>query len=237
MTPTEVVGQGRERLGKPSPKQQETAGRGGRAETRARLLQAAKATFEEKGFLATRVSDIAKRAGASHGLFYNYFDSKQDVFREIAAQVDQELAQILYRPGGPEDLEARWLEAVRLFFEIFRREARIMRVIEEVSRYDPEIQARRRARHKKESRHVAAAIAILQAEGRADPGLDPEVTAIAIGALIWRFSEQWFVWGELDCGFEEGLDQYTRIMMNALRFRTASVAETPVGRPASGLRR
>ena len=46
------------------------------AKTRARLLAAAKETFEEDGFLDARISDIAERAGLSHGSFYHYFDSK-----------------------------------------------------------------------------------------------------------------------------------------------------------------
>ena len=62
------------------------------AETRARLLDAAKQIFEENGFLEARISDIADRAGMSHGSFYHYFDSKEEVFREIAAAIDERLA-------------------------------------------------------------------------------------------------------------------------------------------------
>src|SRR3954447_6785078 len=54
------------------------------AETRARLLEAARAVFEETGFLDARISDIAERAGLSHGSFYHYFDSKEQIFREVA---------------------------------------------------------------------------------------------------------------------------------------------------------
>ncbi|MET0912254.1 MAG: TetR/AcrR family transcriptional regulator, partial [Acidimicrobiales bacterium] len=50
-------------------------------ETRARLVVAAKEVFEEHGFVEARISDIAKRAGlSSHGAFYHYFDSKEQVF-------------------------------------------------------------------------------------------------------------------------------------------------------------
>ena len=53
-------------------------------QTRARLLDAAKEIFEDNGFLEARISDIAERAGLSHGAFYHYFDSKEQIFREIA---------------------------------------------------------------------------------------------------------------------------------------------------------
>ena len=36
-------------------------------QTRARLLDAAKEIFEENGFLEARITDIAERAGLSHG--------------------------------------------------------------------------------------------------------------------------------------------------------------------------
>src|SRR3954464_9122257 len=53
-------------------------------QTRARLVDAAKQIFEENGFLEARISDIAERAGLSHGSFYHYFDSKEELFREVA---------------------------------------------------------------------------------------------------------------------------------------------------------
>jgi AcrR family transcriptional regulator len=189
-----------------------------RALTRERLLSAAREVFEAQGFLTARVSDITRRAGVSHGLFYNYFESKQDIFRTLAEDVDRRLADIIHH----EDPAARtpeevWIAAIRLFLEMFRDEARILRVIEEVSRYDAELNASRRALHGGQSLRLAKAIARLQAEGRADPALDPRTTAVALGASAWRFAEQWFVWGELDCDFEHGLAQFTQIMMNALR--------------------
>ena len=53
---------------------------------------AAKEIFEENGFLDARISDIAERAGLSHGSFYHYFESKEEVFREVAAEVDERLS-------------------------------------------------------------------------------------------------------------------------------------------------
>ena len=59
---------------------------------RARLLDGAKQVFEENGFLEARISDIAERAGLSHGSFYHYFESKEEIFREVAATVDERLS-------------------------------------------------------------------------------------------------------------------------------------------------
>ena len=52
--------------------------------TRAKLIDAARRVFERDGYLEARVADIAAAAGVAHGSFYTYFDSKEDVFREMA---------------------------------------------------------------------------------------------------------------------------------------------------------
>ena len=65
-------------------------------ETRARLIAAAKEVFERDGFLDARISDIAEQAGLSHGSFYHYFESKEEVFREVAAGVEERLREPLY---------------------------------------------------------------------------------------------------------------------------------------------
>lgn len=50
------------------------------------ILDAALACFALKGFAATRMDDIAARAGVSKGTIYLYFDSKEAVFKALARQ-------------------------------------------------------------------------------------------------------------------------------------------------------
>jgi len=40
----------------------------------------------EKGYEAATVADITRRAGSSHGTFYVYFDSKEDIFDAVAQE-------------------------------------------------------------------------------------------------------------------------------------------------------
>lgn len=47
------------------------------------IMDAALALFAEKGYAATKMEDIAKRAGVTRGTPYLYFQSKDDLFREI----------------------------------------------------------------------------------------------------------------------------------------------------------
>lgn len=47
------------------------------------LLEAALDLFVEKGFAATRVEEVAARAGVSKGTLFLYFPSKEDLFKAV----------------------------------------------------------------------------------------------------------------------------------------------------------
>jgi AcrR family transcriptional regulator len=67
------------------------------------LVEAAARVFAEQGFTATRVSDIAERAGVGKGTVYEYFDSKEElffaVFEWIDSQVRSRIDAVLAQPG------------------------------------------------------------------------------------------------------------------------------------------
>ena len=50
------------------------------------LLEAALDLFIEKGFAATRVDEVAARAGVSKGTLFLYFPSKEELFKAVVRQ-------------------------------------------------------------------------------------------------------------------------------------------------------
>lgn len=56
-----------------------------REASRARVLDAARELFAERGYFACRVSDIGRRAGMSPGNVYWHFESKEAILRAILA--------------------------------------------------------------------------------------------------------------------------------------------------------
>ena len=50
------------------------------------LLAAALESFVERGFAATRMEDVAKRAGVAKGTLYSYFSSKNDLFKAVVRE-------------------------------------------------------------------------------------------------------------------------------------------------------
>ncbi len=189
-------------------------------QTRARLLDAAKQIFEEDGFLEARISDIAERAGLSHGSFYHYFESKEEIFREVVAAVDERLSapldSVILDPASTAPPQERIREAIRRHFESYREEAKIMGVIEQVSRYDPHVDASRRARHKHYNAQVAQSILQLQRHGLVDPRLDPTIAAAGLGSMTSRFPEMWLAQGFVEFDFDDGVEQITMLFLNAL---------------------
>ncbi|MFL6240211.1 MAG: TetR/AcrR family transcriptional regulator [Actinomycetes bacterium] len=190
------------------------------AQTRARLVEAAKAVFEEDGFRDTRITDIAERAGLSHGSFYHYFDSKEQIFREVAEAMDDHLSAPLGDVALAAPTEAtpreRIREGNRNFLESYRKEARLISEIEQVSRYDKQLNAARFAHQRDYGERLASSFRQLQRHGLVDAKLDPVVAAYAVGAMVTHFAELWLVRGVLDCSFDTAVDQLTRLVANAV---------------------
>lgn len=65
-----------------------------REKTKARILSTALELFAHKGFKGTTISDIAKAAGISKGLAYNYFSSKQDLMKSVLNLLVVEIEQL-----------------------------------------------------------------------------------------------------------------------------------------------
>jgi TetR/AcrR family fatty acid metabolism transcriptional regulator len=50
---------------------------------RVAILEAAERVFARRGFVESKVADIAREAGMAAGTLYNYFDSKETIYQSI----------------------------------------------------------------------------------------------------------------------------------------------------------
>jgi AcrR family transcriptional regulator len=175
--------------------------------------------FERDGFLSARISDIAATAGLSQGSFYHYFESKEQIFREVAqAQEERLTAPSDDRSDGAGDDSPRAVigRANRRYLARYRDAARLMGVIEEVSRYDEQVSEARNATMLHFAGRAERAIRRLQREGLADKKVDAAIAADALGSMVARFAELWLVQGYREYDFDEAVDQLTRLWANAL---------------------
>lgn len=93
-------------------------------------MDAGVAVFSVKGFHATRVDDIVKRAKTSHGTFYLYFASKDDLFGQLVAEVSEELDEMTRSlPVVRDDEEGRQVleDWIRAFARLYGRFGALIR--------------------------------------------------------------------------------------------------------------
>jgi AcrR family transcriptional regulator len=114
-----------------TPARERELGRQGR-ETVRKLLEAAVAEFDERGFQAVRVDDVVRRAKTSHGTFYLYFANKDDLFKTLLRDAlhDMEIITgdfpvVTHNEAGREVLRS-W---VRKFFDTYAAHAIVLRIL------------------------------------------------------------------------------------------------------------
>lgn len=84
-------------------------------EARVELIHsAALKLFSQKGVSATRISDIAKLAGMSHGLMYHYYKSKEEIFTEL---VTIAFERLIAASTSLREMQISPAEKIRLAFE------------------------------------------------------------------------------------------------------------------------
>jgi AcrR family transcriptional regulator len=66
-----------------------------RAETRGRLIEAARVTFARQGIDATRINEITDEADVGFGSFYNYFDNKEAIVAAVVEDAAEAAGQAI----------------------------------------------------------------------------------------------------------------------------------------------
>lgn len=185
--------------------------------TRGALLRSARGIFEARGYHQTRIGDITAAAGTSVGTFYTYFDSKEDLFRHLLIDVENEVYGELRTGAGTAGPAARIRETNRLYLESFRRNARFWAVVEEASLVNEE--ARRVLTERRAYYHGRAgrAFARWQDQGLLDATIDIDFAATALGLMTERCAYLWFVLEPRDVDLDAATEDLTGLWLAALR--------------------
>jgi AcrR family transcriptional regulator len=89
------------------------------AERREAIVQAALEEFIARGFTATRLDDIAKRAGVAKGTIYLHFKDKESMFEEL---IRTAIVPLVGRLTGPPALGASIRDTIERFAQTFIEE-------------------------------------------------------------------------------------------------------------------
>lgn len=191
--------------------------------TRAALVAAARVVFERDGYLDARLSDITAEAKCSTGSFYTYFSSKEEILQAVleAAQHD------MLHPGMPrlsadEASPVAVIEASnRAYFEAYKRNAKLMLILDQVAAIDPKFRELRRRRARAFADRNARSIRDLQERGLADRELDPHTAARALSGMVGRMAYYAFALEE-ETSLDELVRTATRLWANALKIDEAA---------------
>lgn len=189
--------------------------------TRAVLVTAARTVFERDGYLEARLTDITAEAQCATGSFYTYFTNKQEIFAAVLEQAQEEMLHPHVREiTGDEDPLAVIEASNRAYLVAYERNAKLMRLLEQVATFDEDVRALRRRRNALFTERNARSIRDLQARGLADPGLDPVIAARALSGMVSRMANSVYVLGD-HVDREELIQALTSLWANALRLNSS----------------
>ena len=166
-----------------------------KGQRREALLTAALDAFFDRGFAATRIDDIAKLAGVSKGTVYLYFDSKEDLFRELVAKLTRPKLDFLETAIGQGDSFLDAIDQLAVFAPGLLQVddmPKLMKIIVGASRTFPDLVSDyRRNVIERGMGFVSAAIERAQHRGEVRPDIDAKLAARLVIAPVamsglWR---------------------------------------------------
>lgn len=189
------------------------------------LVRAARRVFERDGFVAARVTDIADEAGLAHGSFYSHFTGKEEALAAVLAEVADEMLHPGPAVPAPASDPAAVIEAANLaYLEAYRRNARLMAMLEQVATVDERFLEIRLQRSAAFIARNARAIRRLQRAGQADPDLDPDLASLALSSMTSRSAYVAFAVGRETTDIDSLAATLTRLWVSALRIPEAAAS-------------
>lgn len=152
--------------------------------TRAGILDAARAHFEERGFEGANVRAIAAEAGVAAGTVLLHFTDKRDLLHAALFEDLERTADLAIRSTPQADLRAQLRHIARCFFDYYAARSALSRTLLEESLLAKPPWAGRFA---SQVARVHVHLARLVEEAKAAGTLDPSVDAPLLGVSFFSF--------------------------------------------------
>ncbi|MFD5868102.1 TetR/AcrR family transcriptional regulator [Corynebacterium sp. NPDC060344] len=174
-------------------------------ERRATILAAARTVFLRDGYPGAKLTDVADEAGCSVGTLYTYFKDRDDLLAAVLRGAEEEMRHARRSVGGGGvggdgdkgvGAAAQISAANRAYLESYRRNARVMALLEQVSQVHPGFRELRVRRAREFVARNARALEALREAGEIDAGVDVPVMAAALSAMVSRLAYAAWVDGE-----------------------------------------
>lgn len=184
--------------------------------SRAALVAAAIEVFDEHDFADATITQITASAGLSHGSFYTYFGSKEEVLRSAVSELHRR--ELLRRPPqlpAGASIRQRIDANNRRFLDTYARHARLLASFEQLAARDEVTADLRRETRFGYIHRTIASIERWQAEGRVPASLDAESLAHCLGAMVERIVHMQVVFDD-GTGADRMLEAVSHIWVRTL---------------------
>jgi len=186
-------------------------------DSRQEILRTAARLFQQRGYDATSMNDVAAALKLSKGGLYHHFQSKDEILFEImnhAMEITQE--RVINAVSGIADPEQRLRALIRRHIEVVLspRDREITVMLHENHPLPPSLRKRINARKKDYVHFLENLIAEVQKSRRASGRVSPRAAAFALlGMINWIY--QWYKpEGELQT--ENLVPQFTDLVFGGL---------------------
>ena len=186
-------------------------------DSRQEILRTAARLFQQRGYDATSMNDVAAALKLSKGGLYHHFQSKDEILFEImnhAMEITQE--RVLTPVRGIADPEERLRALIRLHIEVVLspRDREITVMLHENHPLPPALRKRINARKKDYIHFVENLMSDVQKTRRAKGSVSPRAAAFALlGMINWIY--QWYK-PEGDLQAQTLIPQFTDLVLGGI---------------------
>jgi AcrR family transcriptional regulator len=156
------------------------------------LLAAARTVFAREGYFKAEIVQITQQAGKSSGVFYNYFENKDDLLRQLVEAFRQDLrAGGLKKPiNAPEDMH----RILVTLWQTYKAHAATFLALTEAAAVDPQFTEIYQPLRRDAQEDFAGMIRVRQRAGFCQ-GLDAAYTGMALETMITYCMYEWLARG------------------------------------------
>ena len=192
---------------------------------RTRLKTAGLVLFGEKGYQATSVEDIIRRANVAMGSFYQHYRSKRQLLLALMDELVKHLSRLQLHPTDTTDINSGLRQLLARAFSTDLRYLGAYRAWQEAALSDPELADKEKEIHAWTTARVLAVFRALQQLPGARSGVDVAALARVVDSFFWNLLAQAPRVSSTE--LNEWIDGTTHLIYHAL-FRD------PGNQPASG---
>jgi AcrR family transcriptional regulator len=152
------------------------------------IMEAALHLFAHQGFHRTTVSQIARQAGISKGLIYNYFASKEDLLDSILDQAMHTGDDVLETLQSPDvDPLVALSESIDQIFDLVKQNPTYWKLITALSLQEDIITKYKPRLEKHAHDNLAQLTSLLEAMGVSNPTMEAMFLAATMDGILLHF--------------------------------------------------